>query len=245
VVATNMMIVSPYLQGPEWFADGQHVLVIARSNNRPGNILYRVDVRTGEAEEVLPGSGSDTGNVYDVSPASGTVFARRRGNLNLLSIDVATGQTVTLVTTKASITAFASSPDGKRIAYLSWVDAARAGTGSEAAGSHLWMMPTNGGTPKEIFHDVNWNGGSRFNALEWTPDGRHLLFVRAEKQLNTLWRIPVEGGEPENLGLTMRGQIKSPFMHADGKTIYFTAAEADDNEVWALENFLPPASPGK
>ena len=251
VVATKikMLIVSPYLQGPEWFPDGQHVLVIARSNNRPGNIFYRVNVRTGEAEEVLPGSGSGTGGVYDVSPAAGTVFARGGGNLNLLSIDVATGRTMTLVTSKAPITALASSPDGKRIAYLSWVDAARAGTGSEGAGSHLWVMPTTGGTPKEIFHDVNWGGASRFNTLEWTPDGRYLLFVRGEKQMNTLWstlwRIPVEGGEAEDLGLTMKARIKSPFVHPDGKTMYFTAVDTDDNEVWALENFLPPASSGK
>ena len=35
----------------------------------------------------------------------------------------------------------------------------------------------------------------------------------------------------------MKAEIKMPLIHPDGKSIFFTAAEGD-NEVWALENFL-------
>jgi TolB protein len=82
-------------------------------------------------------------------------------------------------------------------------------------------------------------GPSRFNALEWTPDGKFLLFVYEEGNGSAIWRVPASGGEAERIGITMNARIKSPFMHPDGKSLFFTAVEADNNEVWALENFLP------
>jgi hypothetical protein len=42
----------------------------------------------------------------------------------------------------------------------------------------------------------------------------------------------------------MTARIKSPAVHPDGKRIVFAAIDADNNEVWVLENFLPaPTQP--
>ena len=40
----------------------------------------------------------------------------------------------------------------------------------------------------------------------------------------------------------MNGNVKSPFLHPDGKRLFFTVEGADPSEVWALENFLPVAA---
>ena len=60
--------------------------------------------------------------------------------------------------------------------------------------------------------------------------------------LGELWRIPAEGGEPQNLGLTMK--VYQPLsFHPDGRRIAFTGPGLSlGDEVWAMENFLPTAS---
>lgn len=51
--------------------------------------------------------------------------------------------------------------------------------------------------------------------------------------------MPALGGEAEKVGISMPARIKSPAVHPDGKRIVFGTVEADNSEVWALENFLP------
>ncbi|MEE8147795.1 MAG: hypothetical protein V3T24_09340, partial [Longimicrobiales bacterium] len=60
----------------------------------------------------------------------------------------------------------------------------------------------------------------------------------AERDGSTeLWQLPVEGGEPQRLGLAMEG-LRDVQFHPDGQRIAFTSARFKV-EVWALENFLP------
>ena len=76
----------------------------------------------------------------------------------------------------------------------------------------------------------------------WTPDGGHLLFAKRRNEATELWRIPVEGGEPENLGLAM-GKIEHLSIHPDGRRIAFTGpGPSSGDEVWVMENILPTST---
>jgi hypothetical protein len=57
-----------------------------------------------------------------------------------------------------------------------------------------------------------------------------------------VWRVPLDGGERRKLELNVAGM--TPFsVHPDGRQIAFgLTARAKDDEVWVLENFLPPSS---
>ncbi len=73
------------------------------------------------------------------------------------------------------------------------------------------------------------------------PDGRHLLFSKGRRQNMELWRIPVDGGEPEKLGLAMVGLgLSGLSVHPDGKRIAFSAGggAGPTVELWVIENFL-------
>ena len=54
-----------------------------------------------------------------------------------------------------------------------------------------------------------------------------------------LWRIPVNGGEPQKLDLSMR-KLMHVRIHPDGRRIAFTgSSQPEKSEVWVMENFLP------
>jgi Tol biopolymer transport system component len=89
-----------------------------------------------------------------------------------------------------------------------------------------------------VFRDEPWLGGNRYNTLAWFPDGRHVMFARDR---GGLWRVRKEGGMPTAIGVTMNARIKSPAVHPDGTRLAFATIDADNNEVWLLENFLPTA----
>lgn len=120
------------------------------------------------------------------------------------------------------------------------------------APSVLGVIPASGGSAREVFRDPIWYSGSRYNTLAWTPDGHSLLAVRDD---GALWKIPVDGGTPQKVGVAGTSQdltpgvrqpasavdrrIKSPSVHPDGGTLAFGVAEVSGNEIWSLENFLP------
>ena len=71
------------------------------------------------------------------------------------------------------------------------------------------------------------------------PDGQNLLFAkRKEKQQKCgLWKVSVDGGEPQNLGLMME-RLAVLRIHPDGQRIAFHSG-GYVSEMWVLENFLP------
>ncbi len=82
--------------------------------------------------------------------------------------------------------------------------------------------------------------GIQIGGVTWMPDGRHLLFSKGRRQNMELWRIPVDGGEPEKLGLTMGGLgLSGLSVHPDGQRIAFSRAGLGPTvELWVMENFL-------
>lgn len=71
----------------------------------------------------------------------------------------------------------------------------------------------------------------------WYPDSRHLMY-EAEGQL---WRISVDGGQPESLGTyaPLRYNQAGLSIHPDGRRIAFVAEEERRSEVWMIDSLLP------
>jgi Tol biopolymer transport system component len=79
------------------------------------------------------------------------------------------------------------SPDGKTIAFVDWV---------EAWNKDLYMIPSQGGTPKRLTFDQNtiWQPA-------WTSDGLNILFESSRGGSPELWRVAATGGQPERLSV--------------------------------------------
>jgi hypothetical protein len=78
---------------------------------------------------------------------------------------------------------------------------------------------------------------NRIGSIEWSRDGRSLLFVQQVEDNEThLWRIPAAGGEPEYAGLSMQnvGRIQ---LNREGTRIAFgSGTRQPTHEYWALDN---------
>ncbi len=227
-----------YFMGPNWLPDGGSVLVVVRKNRRGDDLLYRVDLATGSAEEVARSFGPG----LKASPDGKAVFYMKNGSSRIERLDLASGRRDTVVTIQTDsklklrlgerlhVGNPAISPDGKLIAYM-------LGTHDETS---FVVKPLAGGEPRVVFRPKRWGKNSAaFNTLAWTPDQRYLLFVKYEGDDNDIWRVPVDGGEAEKIGITMNAGIKAPQIHPDGRSLFFSAVEAESGETWALENFLP------
>ena len=232
VIPTPRTVTNEFLRGPSWFPDSQSLLVPTRDNSRPGTIRWRINISTGRAEEILRGL---PGGTFVPAPV-GNVFYSTEGR-DLVRRDLDSGEV-----TKRPIAGpwYSVSPDGKQIAYI--------GVPQEGgpAERYIAIVPVSGGEPRIVHRASPGRGPDVANTLEWSPDQKYLFFVlgngggsfEGPPYQSTIWRIPSAGGTAERV-IMMNGNVKSPFLHPDGKRLFFTVEGADPSEVWALENFLP------
>jgi eukaryotic-like serine/threonine-protein kinase len=77
------------------------------------------------------------------------------------------------------------SPDGQWIAFV---------RGPNLAIDDIYLVPANGGDPRRLTND---NVGIR--GLDWSVDGREIVFSSTRGGSFGLWRVPVSGGSPQPL----------------------------------------------
>ena len=98
------------------------------------------------------------------------------------------------------------SPDGEKIAF----------TGQYDGNTEVYTIPNEGGSPKRLTHTTTLNRddvadrmGPNNIVMTWTPDGENIIFRSRKKSFNSfigqLYKVPVEGGMPEQLPLPEGG----------------------------------------
>ena len=98
----------------------------------------------------------------------------------------------------------------------------------------------DGGEPREVFR------GSPSHVVRWTHDGRYIIAQALDSKsgwyaaTSEIWRIPVQGGAPLRLDLSIAG-MENFALHPDNRRFAFSVSEGTRNELWVIENFLPVA----
>jgi Tol biopolymer transport system component len=206
-----------------WSPDGRALLCAgAGAEETGGTRVMSIDVQTGEVTRIgasqisyAPMSAPDGNALFYVR--GGTFVRLNRGSdveQELFRRAEQRGDVATRFTTL--------SPDGRLVAY--------------AKGGALKVLPATGGATRELV-----TGEGYITAVAWMPDGQHLLFQRSGTAGLQLWRIPAIGGEPRKLDVDLPAMVHLR-VHPDGRQIAFGAQvkEGRKNEIWALENFIPP-----
>ncbi|MGH9788013.1 MAG: hypothetical protein ACRD4U_04855, partial [Candidatus Acidiferrales bacterium] len=222
-------LLSPPHSSPVWSPDSRSLLIAGVDRNGVQG-LYQISVETGEAIAVVQNPlRRHAFHPVWLPDGSAIVFVRDGwGQANhIVRRDLQTGEERELLERARMLGPVALSPDGRQIAFL-------------MGGRRIMLMPVVGGDPRELNQGTKGNDEEPpFPFLEWTRDGKYLLFCRNRSEL---WRVPSDGGEPEKLGLTMP-DLRYLHIHSDGQTLAFAGGEPR-SELWVMENLLAAAHPG-
>jgi dipeptidyl aminopeptidase/acylaminoacyl peptidase len=105
------------------------------------------------------------------------------------------------------------SPDGRKVAFsVTQPDAA-----ANKKSNHLYVVPIEGGTPKEI-----GNIGDSNERPRWSPDAKKISFTSDKGGTSQIWLMDADGGNTRqitNLSTEASGELYSP----DGKFIIFVS----------------------
>jgi len=121
-------------------------------------------------------------------------------------------------------------------------------TESYKSGEHaLRILSTDSGAVKQV---IKFTRENQFNFIRhaWSADSRYVLYTRrvgtGGNYKFELWRVPIDGGQPQKTALEMPGVIDHISAHPDGEHIAFhnmAPMSESPGEVWVMENFLPVA----
>jgi Tol biopolymer transport system component len=224
-----------------WYPDGRHLLVDGLSPDDEWG-LYRIDIETGQGAVPETLDGVTVTRLIDLDPGGHTLFYRARRpeweGSRPLALDMATGHETVLH--DGGIGYFPGlSPDGRYLAFA-------ADDGDTPA---LMVVPTDGGATRIVvrFEGQDSIRGEQFiRGITWTPDGQTLLYARVGSNRPGIWRVPVAGGEPQKIDLSVNGSHPNSFrdlrLNPDGRHLAFDLGKMRA-EVWVMEDFLPEPEP--
>jgi dipeptidyl aminopeptidase/acylaminoacyl peptidase len=121
----------------------------------------------------------------------------------------------------------AYSPDGTRIAFIS----------DHSDRFALHVMDADGSDVRELTRDIHVGLGDERDAnargLEWSPDGRSILFTADNGESRGLYVVPADGSAPESRILDGPGNEFGASWSPDGREIVFlrTGDPADGPDV--------------
>ncbi len=111
-------------------------------------------------------------------------------NYDLFTADVESGTIRRLTDTPGCEYTPVFSPDGQRVAYVATTRTITT-IDSVAEDAHVWVVPAEGGEPRELNHQLD----RRSSAPQWSPDGREVYFLAADRGRTLVYRVPAAGGE--------------------------------------------------
>jgi hypothetical protein len=197
-----------------WAPDSRSLL--ASGMTVAGNALFRVDAETGEITKLADGRWAPK-----MSQDGKTMVYMGEGGIRRRNLE--TGEDS--VVDKVAVRSFEDlSPDGREVVFEN--------------GGALQIAALDGGEPRELFRSSLWH------VPRWTMDGRYVIAQALDTKTglyaatSDIWRIPVRGGTPLKLDLSVAG-MEDFALHPDNRRFAFSVNEGTRTELWVLENFLP------
>jgi len=164
-------------------------------------------------------------DIYEKLTGERGVFATRiayvvrtgkRWRLLVTDADGEGGQAA--LTSNEPIISPAWSPDGRRLAYVSF----------ETQKAAVWSQDLQSGVRRQL---AGFRGSN--SAPAFSPDGRTLALALSRDGLTQLYTMPVEGGTP--VRLTQSSAIDTePVYSADGRTLYFVSDRGGGPQVYRM-----------
>ena len=231
--------------GIRWSPDGGSFLVCGTAKRQESwQGIFAIDAKTGEVNQLAAADSKGVlRNALWSANGESIYFERRSGDGGaIVALDLESGTEEEIA--PGYFGRVALSHDGKRLA----VTTDRFVGHTEPS---IRVVSVATGEAREIYRGTASEAFDPRTPLAWMPDGKHVLVGKGALKPGAaigaeeleVWKIPVEGGEPEPLGLK-RAYLANVKVHPDGKRIAFEAGSRRP-EVWRLENFLPQVAEGR
>jgi Tol biopolymer transport system component len=225
---------------PRWSPDSRSVMVVNWEDDDDKMGHYDIDAHTGEANLVLMTHRPQVIWNHEWSVDGKSVFLLSSNvvgdSVHIFKVvrrDIENGtETELLRGSWRDLCSISRSPDGRWLAVL----------GRSEIKRDLRILPTTGGEPR-VVHTFE-QGDNSWIFHVWSADGMYIFLPKycSSKSENKwdLWRIPVNGGEAQSLGLEM-DYFWWLSAHPDGRHIAFSNQGSiyELPAVWVMENFLP------
>lgn len=111
------------------------------------------------------------------------------------------------------------SPDGKALLYQS----------RRTGHSDLWILPIDGGTPRQLTRDIRDDVGGA-----WSRDGKWIAFLSTRGKQTDVWVVPAAGGIEQRVTDNEFDEI-GPLQWRPGTDTLTFGVLTQKNTVWALD----------
>jgi Tol biopolymer transport system component len=228
-----------------WSPDDRSITIMCFNQEKYARI-YDYDIQTKKFTPLVPGSNdhlSDMNYIYPLWSRDGKLLyylqaSRNSQSSRIMIRNIVTGNESELYRYSSNdyydrIFTLSLSPDGK------WLSAISIGVNKVVK-----LISTSDGKARDLYTFKSATGEGPYSQL-WSRDGKYIIFPYPKKPTSgelewNLMRIPFEGGENQLIKMDILG-IYDPSLHPDGRTLSFesTGYSKPENNIWAMENFLP------
>lgn len=203
---------------PRWSGDGKWIAFISQRGRQTD--LWVVPA-AGGTEIRITDDAAEEGNSQWVGTSERLAYHTGIAGQAVWTISVEDGKERRLTPDSLRVVGPFPSPDGKEVVY----QVLRGGGVSD-----LQVMPMAGGAARTLVEGT-WNNFS----LNWSPDGKFIVYLSNRSGNVDLWVVPAQGGEPRQL-TDFPTDENNPQWSPDGASLYFTSSQdaAPFEDVWKV-----------
>lgn len=196
--------------------DGKYI--VYETNRNVGWSIWRMNSDGSDQKEIVGNVGR---SFPKTSPDSlWIIYSKNEGSIWRVSVEGGDPELVI----RDRVFGHDVSPDGSHIAYIS-----RSNDSDEAY--MVKIAPIEGKGSRKLIDSFVYD-----DDFKWSPDGKHIDFVKTKNKVSDIWRIPTEGGKPRTITKLESEGIMGFSWSPDGRQIAVARGNSDSDLV-LIENF--------
>jgi len=203
------------IMSPAWSPDGKKIAYVSFESGR--SRIYIQTLATGKRIKVASYRGINGAPAFSPDGNRLALTLSKDGSPDIYSLNLLTHSLVKLTRSYGIETEPSWSPDGKTILY----------TSNRGGKPQLYMIPSNGGVPRRLTFEGEYNASGQFSA-----DGQQVVMVHANQGD---YRIAVLDLKTRTINVLSAGKFdESPSFSANGEMILFATKKGNKSVLSAV-----------